>query len=164
MHFRKILNWYINPLVIGVAIVVALILFLLTILLLRATRPFQTPSAQTTAILNVIPLSITTQTASPPIYQVTPTNPSSPESGNVIAVGDHIQIAGTGGDGLRLRINPGLNNQIMFIGVEGEIFTVSDGPREVDGYIWWYLTSIDDETVKGWGVSEYMEEIEFPEG
>jgi hypothetical protein len=163
MHFRKFLNWYVSPLVIGSAIGIALILSLLTILLLWVTRSYQTPPTQTTAILNIIPLNIATQTASPAQPLVTPTNPSQ-DSDKTIAVGDHIQISGTGGDGLRLRINPGLNNQIMFIGTEGEIFMVNDGPREADGYNWWYLISIDDETVKGWGVSEYMEEIEFPEG
>ena len=56
-----------------------------------------------------------------------------------IQVGSYVKILGTDGEGLRLRREPSLAGEIVFLGLEGEIFTVSGGPQERDGYLWWYL-------------------------
>lgn len=65
-------------------------------------------------------------------------------------------IFGTGGDGLRLRYQAGLNSNVRLLGAEGELFEVMDGPETSDGYIWWYLESPDDRTRRGWAVVDFL--------
>ena len=83
----------------------------------------------------------------------------SPQPG-VIHPGALVKITGTGGDGLRLRVEPGLENEILFIGSESEVFRVQDGPAEIDDFIWWYLISPDNSDRQGWAVSDYL--VVFP--
>lgn len=80
----------------------------------------------------------------------------------MISVGAYVQITGTGTDGLRLRESPGLDGKVKFIGIEAEVFLVQDGPREADGYTWWFLTAPYDDTVQGWAVSNYLSVIQNP--
>jgi hypothetical protein len=86
-----------------------------------------------------------------------PTAPS-----GVLFVGANVQIAGTGGDGLRLREGPSLNGQILFLAYEGEIYQVMDGPQDVDGYTWWYLIAPYDEKVQGWAVANFLAIVQNP--
>jgi hypothetical protein len=80
----------------------------------------------------------------------------------VIAIGAHVQIQGTGGDGLRLRSEPGLNGEILLLGSESEVFRVADGPVDTDGYTWWHLVGPFDETRQGWAVSNYLVVVQNP--
>jgi hypothetical protein len=73
-----------------------------------------------------------------------------------------VQIIGTGGDGLRLRDQPGLDGKVLLLGSEAEVFRVQDGPREVDGYTWWYLVGPFDETRRGWAVANYLQIVQNP--
>ena len=79
-----------------------------------------------------------------------------------IVVGARVQIKGTGGDGLRLRTDPGLENDVLLVGSEAEVFLVNDGPVEMDDYTWWYLVGLYDETRVGWAVSNYLSVIQNP--
>ena len=81
----------------------------------------------------------------------------------VIATGAYVQITGTGGDGLRLRTEPGLNADVRILGAEAEVFLVQDGPRQVDGYTWWYLVGPYDSTRRGWAVSNYLAVVQNPQ-
>ena len=98
-----------------------------------------------------------------PGSSVTPSSeaPPSPVPG-LISIGAYVQVGGTGGDGLRLRLAPGLASQVRLLGSEAEVFRVDEGPIEMDGYTWWYLVGPFDESRHGWGVSNYLLQVEKP--
>ncbi|MCX8061938.1 MAG: SH3 domain-containing protein [Anaerolineales bacterium] len=145
------------------AVIVACCLGFGVIVLARGARA--TSSAlYPTAIVEIIPAP--TLTPSPvPTPSIVPqaggdSLPISSSNGDAIHVGDSVQIYGTQGDGLRLRANPGLEGQILFLAYEGEIFQVEDGPRQASGYVWWYLVAPYDENVKGWAVENYLRVVD----
>ncbi len=80
----------------------------------------------------------------------------------VIAVGDYVQIVGTGGDGLRLRGEPGLAAQVLMLGSESEVFKVDEGPREADGYTWWRLIGPFDTNRGGWAAVNFLQVVQNP--
>ncbi len=81
---------------------------------------------------------------------------------SLIWIGSYVQINGTGGVGLRLRAQPGLKGELLFLGEEAEVFQVRDGPRQADGYIWWYLVAPYDKTRAGWAAADYLIAIPTP--
>jgi hypothetical protein len=118
-----------------------------------------------TVVLNVIPApSDTVISPQPTVVTPTPTNNEvpSPPGGEGISVGVLVQVSGTGSDGLRIRIDPSLQGQVKFVGIETEVFQVKDGPREADGYTWWFLVAPYDETLNGWAVGDYLQVIQNP--
>ena len=117
----------------------------------------------TLADLTMIPASTstprTTPTFTPDPFQLgTPTIPA-----DVIAVGGYVQITGTGGDGLRLRSAPGLTSELLFLGEDAEVFQVRDGPKEANGYVWWYLVAPYDETRAGWAAANFLAVVPPPQ-
>lgn len=82
--------------------------------------------------------------------------------GGEIAVGVYVKVVGTGGDGLRLRDAPGLDGEVRMLGEETEVFIVNEGPLEIDGYKWWYLTGKYDQSHQGWAVSDFLTVVENP--
>jgi hypothetical protein len=80
----------------------------------------------------------------------------------VIAKGALVQISGTGGDGLRVRSEPGLQGEVLFVALEAEVFQVVDGPRQGDGFTWWYLAALYDNSLSGWAVANFLEVIQNP--
>jgi hypothetical protein len=114
------------------------------------------------ADLTIIPAPSATPNVTPsltpdPLLVGTPTL-----APDVIGVGGYVQIAGTDGEGLRLRADPGLNGTSIFLGYDEEVFEVRDGPQEADGYVWWYLVAPYDETRAGWAAAEFLEAIPSP--
>jgi len=77
-------------------------------------------------------------------------------AGDGIGIGMYVQILGTGGDGLRLRSGAGMSFDPIFLGMEAEVFEVMDGPREGDGFMWWFLKAPYDPNRKGWARSDYL--------
>jgi hypothetical protein len=77
-----------------------------------------------------------------------------------IQVGSIVIVVGTEGDGLSIRQGPGLEHATFFVGYDGELFIVEDGPRDVDGYVWWYIVNADDPERAGWSVEDYLEVTE----
>jgi hypothetical protein len=115
------------------------------------------------ADLTMIPASTSTPfftpTATPdPLQLGTPTAPA-----GIIAVGVYIQITGTGGDGLRLRSSPSLTGEQLFLGEDAEVFLVRDGPKEANGYIWWYLVAPYDESRAGWAAANFLSVVPPPQ-
>jgi hypothetical protein len=154
------LNWRV---LVG-AIVTGLVLTCLGLAILWGTRGVSSSAAFATAVLNVIPAP----TLTPPSIAAedggagaTPPIPPSPVPG-VISINAYVQITGTGGTGLRLRSEPGLNGTVQLIGSESEIFIAKDGPRDVDGYTWWYLVGPFDESRAGWAVANYLVVVQGP--
>jgi hypothetical protein len=110
------------------------------------------------AVLTVIPLPTATPTPTLSLTLNTPT--AQPPNG--IQVGGFVQIADTEGEGLRLRRDPSLNGEIVYLGLEGEIFQVKGGPEDRDGYLWWQLVAPLNADRTGWAVSNYLEAAQGP--
>ena len=68
-----------------------------------------------------------------------------------------VLVKGTGHVGLRMRKNPGINEEILFLADEGETLKIIDGPNMIDNQIWWGLISIDNPQKSGWSVQDYLE-------
>jgi hypothetical protein len=158
MEFRKVVGVFINPWVIGGTLVVGVLLLTITFALLWTTRSDSLPARPVEAVFTIIPAPIET------LLLPTPTQPEpqiSP-SDQQVGVGGYIKVNGTGGDGLRLRYNPGIKAQVHVLAAEGEKFQVRDGPVESDDYIWWYLVGLQDEQRYGWAVSNFLQVTQNP--
>lgn len=162
-------NWtdlFLNPWVIVGAILVAAVLLTATCSLAWLMRPAAQAPGRPTALLNVIPAPSATNTGLPatptPLTSPTPTLlvPPAPTD---IRIDATVQITGTGGDGLRLRVDPGLKGQVRVLGGEAEVFVVRDGPRQADGLTWWYLEGFSDKSRRGWAVANFLALVEQPQ-
>lgn len=112
------------------------------------------------ADLTVIPAPTGTSSA-PPTPTIDPFATATSPSG--VAVGNYVQITGTEGQGLRIRAQPGLDGEFQFLAYDSEVFVVKDGPREVDGYVWWYLVAPYDDTRVGWAAADFLTYIPAPQ-
>lgn len=92
----------------------------------------------------------------------TPTAETTPtvEPTGEITVGSTIMVSGTGGDGLAVRQGPGREYAFIFVANDGETFLVQDGPREADGYVWWYIVDPNNPDRFGWAVADYMQVVQ----
>jgi hypothetical protein len=162
-NLPEILDQYFNWKTLTGALFFAAGLFAALLMLLWAFTPERPSRGVATAVLNIIPAPTATSPASQPEPPSAPTQTPDPTAapGN-LAIGAYVQISGTEGDGLRLRSAPGLEGVVRFLAIESEVFQVTDGPREVDGYTWWYLTAPSDGTVQGWAVANYLAVIQNP--
>jgi hypothetical protein len=125
-----------------------------------AAPPDLTPAS---AALTVIPAPTSTPRALPPTpTSIPPTPISSPTPApGQIAIGVYVQVA-TGGDALRIRAKPGLNNAPLFLAFDSEVFLVTNGPEQADGYTWWYLTASYDTSRAGWAAQDFLTAIPSP--
>jgi hypothetical protein len=141
------------------ALAVAACLLLITLLSIGWPNVRQAPPLGfVPADLTIIaPSTATSGATSVPTPAVTPT----PEG--QIGIGAYVQITGTEGAGLRIRKDPGQSGDTVFIGEEEETFVVQDGPREADGYTWWYLVAPYDETRAGWAAADYLSAVPAPQ-
>ena len=113
------------------------------------------------ADLTVIPLpSATVQVPTPTINAGLAASLTAQPS--QIALNTYVQISGTGTDGLRIRSAPGLNSDTVFRGDESETFMVKDGPKQADGYSWWYVVAPYDSTRAGWAAANYLAVVPPP--
>jgi hypothetical protein len=160
--FRKLIDqlpWFLKPQIVGLALTTGLVLLLLVVGLGFLTRNQNSPVSKTTAILNVISAPTATSPAPTQLVDSTPTAQGESEGekpGGDIFLDAYVQITGTGGTGLRVRLTPSLSGQVKFVASEAEIFLVKDGPLDADGYTWWYLVGPFDETRNGWAASNYL--------
>lgn len=166
MSIRQIVAPYLNRWTLAGAIAVAAILLITIGIYLSWVKTDRSSADQPTAVIAVIPAPTATSSPTPtPSVTGTPEAdiPPSPLPGT-LGIGGFVQISGTGGDGLRLRTNPGLSYEVAYLGLEAEVFQVVGGPQESDGYTWWLLESPYDEGQKrqGWAVSNYILPIQNP--
>jgi hypothetical protein len=149
----------VNILVILAAVLVAGGLIVL-ILLALFLSPVPTPvAANPGAGLTIIPAP--TLTLTPTMVLETPTA-TAPPSVDGISVGSYVQISGTEGSGLRLRSGPGTSNPPRFLGMDAEVFQVKEGPKESDGFTWWYLEAPYDAERSGWAASKFLSVVNNP--
>jgi hypothetical protein len=160
--FIGVLRPFIHWRVLAGALVFACLLLMSILLLAWLTRPARSSLAVATAMLQVIPAATVTPTANPNAAGPgSSTGVPTPQPG-VIATGAFVQVTGTGGDGLRLRDTAGLNANVVIVASDAEVFKVMDGPKELDGYTWWYLVGPFDAQRKGWAVMNYLQVVQGP--
>ena len=156
MTFRQLFNRWV---ILG-ALGVAGLLSLITAISIGLMTPRQTTTVGfVPADLTVIPAPSSTSSA-PATPTIDPFAPSPTPTG--LVAGNYVQISGTEGQGLRIRAAPGLDGEFVFLGFDSEVFVIRDGPREVDGYVWWYLVAPYDETRAGWAAADFLTFIPAP--
>jgi hypothetical protein len=159
--FRNIFNIRI---ILG-AILFAMIVFALFLGILWTARGKTNPQAPATALFSII--EAPTGTPTTPAIAPTPTlNPNSTREavlpGIAINIGDFVQVSGTGGDGLRLHLTPGVSGDVDYVAIDSEVFIIKDGPVDSDGYYWWLLRDPYSEKTLGWGVADYLSVVQNP--
>ncbi len=112
--------------------------------------------------MTVIPAPTSTPQPLPPtLTPVPPTPMASPTPApGEIAMGVYVQPA-TGGVGLRVHTDPKLEAP-FFSAYDSEVFLVTKGPEQADGYTWWYLAASYDAKRAGWAVQDYLIAIPKP--
>jgi hypothetical protein len=157
-----------SPTVLNLGVIIAALvvgsgLFLSLALIFYNSRPARTPVGVVTAALTIVPVSSATPTQTPQPEEIPSDTslPPEPPSGE-FTVGSFVKVNGTEGAGLRLRIEPGLGFQPVYLGMEDEIFKIEAGPQQADDYTWWYLVAPFDPDRKGWAVSNYLEPVQNP--
>jgi hypothetical protein len=156
---------YLTPWVLLGGMVIALLLLAVTLSLILLSRAAPASQGLPTAALYVIPAPTDTQLVPTTLPPSTPTPTSEvppPPPPGVIAVGSFVQVTGTGTVGLRLHEDAGLDSKTQFLGVDTEVFKIADGPRQADGYTWWYLVAPYDSEHHGWAVANYLMAITNP--
>ena len=157
MNVRELVNKWV---ILG-ALAFAGLLLLITAIAIGLT------SARRNSEVGFVPADVTVIAAptgtsgAPPTPTIDPF--ASPTSPTGIAIGNYVQITGTEGQGLRIRAEPGLGGEFQFLAYDSEVFVVQDGPREVDGYVWWYLVAPYDDTRVGWAAADFLTYIPEPE-
>ena len=149
-----------NPitLIIGFIFLIGLILMSLAVFLLG--RDPTTATGATPVVTKIAAFTPTIMTNFP-TQTVTPTPTSIfflPEG--VIDIGAYVQVIGTGGAGLRMRAEPGLDSAIRFSALDAEVFLVIDGPIISDGYTWWHLEAPYDQSRNGWSAGDFLTPIQ----
>jgi hypothetical protein len=136
------------------------ILFVASWAVVLAVRQGNAPRPSPTAVVVVVfptagppPGASTSEVPLPDLP--TPTIPPAPLT--AINLGDSVRVVGTGGDGLRLRVGPGLQETPNYLALENEVLTVHSGPTIADGFTWWFLIDPGDDTRNGWAVENYLE-------
>ena len=161
----KILKYIFDYKVVLGAIVFGAGVFAVLVWVLWSAKSNNAAQVPATAVLKII--EAPTQT--PPGIIITPTVTPAPTaahatpvaSGN-IAVGDYVQVSGTGGDGLRLHDNAGVSTNVNYVAKESEVFIVKDGPIDADGFVWWELEDPYNNNTVGWGVANYLAVLPNP--
>jgi hypothetical protein len=156
MDARKLFNRWV---ILGAVIIAGLLILITAISIGWAGTSGSSDIGFAPADLTVIPAPTAT-TGAPSTPTIDPFAPSPVPTG--IAIGSYVQITGTSGEGLRIRSQPGLSGNPEFLGFDSEVFVVEDGPREVDGYVWWYLVAPYDDARAGWAAANFLSFIPAP--
>ena len=154
-----------NGKVLIAALVIASVLLCTSLVYILVRRP-AAPAPDLTpasAVLTVIPAPTSTPRNLPPtLTPIPPTAmPSPTPAAGEIAIGVYVQVA-TGGDALRVREEPGLSTAPLFLAFDSEVFLVTNGPQQADGYTWWYLTASYDASRAGWAAQDFLTVIPSP--
>ena len=110
--------------------------------------PASPPGAIPTAIIQTVTLTV------PSIAMPSPTPPANLVDG--VGIGVRVQVNGTGTVGLSIRSDASTQAERRSIAEEGSIFLVTDGPKEAEGLIWWFIKDEADPNVVGWAAADYL--------
>ncbi len=147
--------------IIAGALIVCIIGIIYLVLLFTGLAYKETTALTPQANITIIPAALVpTIDNNFLIIAPTATQSVNHEASDQIALESYVQITGTGGNGLRLRANPGTEADVNFIAAELEVFRVIGGPIETGDYIWWQLIAPYDENRQGWAASDYLRVIE----
>jgi hypothetical protein len=156
-----------NGKVLFAMLMIAGILLCASIVYILMIRPAALPPDLTPvpAVLTIIPGPTSTPRPLPPtLTSIPPTPLPSPTlAPGQIAIGVYVQPS-TGGDGLRIHVAPSLSADLAFPepAFDSEVFLVTKGPEQADGYTWWYLTASYDASRAGWAVQDFLVSIPSP--
>ena len=149
------MNRFFTVRVVIIALIVWLVLCLIVVGSVFIFSPFK--------VVNVVPTAVITLVNAPTQMPDVSQAATLPANGNsntpsapAIHVGNFVQITGTQGEGLRIRSAPGVENNLLFIANEAEVFEVKDGPVLAGDYTWWYLVSPKDPSRYGWAAGNYL--------
>jgi hypothetical protein len=147
------------------ALVIASVLLCASLVYILVRRPAAAAPdlVPASAALTVIPAATSTPHTLPPMLTPIPPTaiPSPTPAPGQIAIGVYVQVT-TGGGALRVRAEPGLSTAPLFLAFDSEVFLVTNGPKQVDDYTWWYLTASYDASRAGWAVQDYLTAIPSP--
>jgi hypothetical protein len=157
-------NIFNGKVLIAMVVIAALLLCgsLAYILVMRPAASSNPALAAATPAVTVIPAPTSTPLPLPPTLTPIPPTPgptSTPAPGQ-IAIGVYVKPS-TGGQGLHIRSEPGLSSD-FFSAFDSEVFLVTKGPEQADGYTWWYLTASYDTARSGWAAQDFLEAIPSP--
>jgi hypothetical protein len=143
-------------------LVVAMVLLCGSLAYILVRRPAAVPPDLTpaSAILTVIPAPSSTPRPIPPTltsFPPTPTTSPTPAPGQ-FAVGVYVQVTNTG-IGLKFHAETSITSKVLFSGNDSEVFLITEGPVDAEGYIWWRLSASYDATRTGWAVQDYLSVI-----
>jgi hypothetical protein len=138
-------------------------IFAVLVVILWSAKATDFAEPPSTAILKVIQAAtqtpygfIPTPTASPtPLPSSSQAAPTPPGNSSIV-VGNYVEVSGTGGEGLRLHESAGVSSKVNYVAIESELFLVTGGPIEADGYVWWELEDPYNNNAVGWGVANYL--------
>ena len=158
---KNILN---GKVLIAMVVIASLLLCgsLTYILVMRPSAASNPALAAATFALTIIPAPSSTPRPLPPtLTPIPPTpQPSSTPAPGQFANGVYVKPS-TGGEGLRIRTEPGLNSD-FFSAFDSEVFLITKGPEQADGYTWWYLTASYDTARAGWAAQDFLSVIPSP--
>jgi len=161
----SILNSFRSWKVVLISIAVGVSLFLIVIAYSYFSGGNLAVVGSPSAIINIIPgptATIWIPTEVPlPTQTPTPSIRPSPLPG-VIGIDTLVQIFGTEGSGLNIRSVSGLDSEVEFLAYDTEVFSIEDGPIEVDGIVWWYLVTPVNEERAGWAAANYLSLVSQP--
>ncbi|MEI6289140.1 MAG: SH3 domain-containing protein [Chloroflexota bacterium] len=159
IEFERIINRW----VITAAILFAVFLSVLTYYWITLSAPAPQNAAGLLAIVTDIPLPPSEQAPVPtPTFDPYAPPPTPTLGPGEFALDSFVQISGTQGEGLRIRTDPGLNGRQLFLAFDTEVYKVKDGPRQLDGYIWYQLEAVNDQRRIGWAASTFLTPIINP--
>jgi len=116
-----------------------------------------------TAIITKMPVPTSTVSISNlDDLNLEPTSSNTCLDNSEVSIGLFVQITGTGGVGLRMRLAPGTENTPQFIAMENEVFEVKDGPVFANDFTWWLLAAPYDKSRQGWAAGQYLTVIKSP--
>lgn len=149
--------------VVASAVALGVVLTLATAIAIYRFFPAQTVESPGEGLTWIQGPTNTPVPATPTLFPTsTATATFEPLASGEMGIGSYVQIVGTEGTGLNIRNAPGLTATIQFLGYDSEVFEIRDGPREADGFTWWFLVTPVDDSRAGWAAANYLALVANP--